>query len=465
MNFTEIAKADASIEAKVEAISAVLDKKLDSLVNTVTNVSQQVGPKGDKGDRGLSGKDGKDGVSGRDGRNGSDGKDGIDGSDGEDGVGVTNARVEFDGSLVLTLSDGNEIDAGTVIPENVNSLSHSTLIAPYGAATGTNRDITSLENAEHIQFDTEVQTRIQGVGKLQWDEEAGTLQFGLSGGEVNLQIGQEQVVKVRNYTGTTIYNGQIVYISGANGTFPTVSLAQANADVTSRSTLGMSTQDIPPNGYGFITISGIVHDLDTSGYTIGSIIYLSATEAGGLTPVAPLQPNYVIVVGYVTRVDSTTGSMFIHIDKQAWFPSLELLDTRTSVELPSTPTILKPPTTGINQGFTYDSATGEITILQSGSFAFNMMLNILAPSSGKSVYFYIEVDTGSGFQIRHYSGRGRKLPNNDMDQVTISSSNYFTMGTKVRFYLWGSDTGITLHSLDIPGTSTATIPALRLLWA
>ena len=38
-------------------------------------------------------------------KDGKDGKDGRDGVDGVDGVSVTNAHIDFDGSLVISLSD------------------------------------------------------------------------------------------------------------------------------------------------------------------------------------------------------------------------------------------------------------------------------------------------------------------------------------------------------------------------
>ena len=73
------------------------------------------------------GKDGRDGVNGRDGRAGRDGspglmgprgangRDGVDGRDGEDGVSVTDARIDFDGSLIISLSTGREINVGEVV--------------------------------------------------------------------------------------------------------------------------------------------------------------------------------------------------------------------------------------------------------------------------------------------------------------------------------------------------------------
>ena len=68
----------------------------------------QQGPKGEQGDRGFDGAPGRDGD---------DGADGTDGQDGKDGVSVVNAEISFDGSLVIYLSDGREIDCGYVVRE------------------------------------------------------------------------------------------------------------------------------------------------------------------------------------------------------------------------------------------------------------------------------------------------------------------------------------------------------------
>jgi hypothetical protein len=50
------------------------------------------------------------------GANGKDGLNGKDGKDGEDGVSVTDARIDFDGSLIIALSTGREINVGEVMP-------------------------------------------------------------------------------------------------------------------------------------------------------------------------------------------------------------------------------------------------------------------------------------------------------------------------------------------------------------
>ena len=60
---------------------------------------------------GKKGEDGKDGVNGI---NGKDGKNGRDGVDGKDGLGIDGAHIDKRGRLIITLSNGESIDAGYV---------------------------------------------------------------------------------------------------------------------------------------------------------------------------------------------------------------------------------------------------------------------------------------------------------------------------------------------------------------
>ena len=100
---------------KFKELKTFVQSEISAIRSDVNNVSKQVGPMGPQGPRGADGAPGRDG---RDGRDGVDGMDGTDGVDGKDGVSVVDAKVDFDGSLVLTLSDGNVIDAGMVVATN-----------------------------------------------------------------------------------------------------------------------------------------------------------------------------------------------------------------------------------------------------------------------------------------------------------------------------------------------------------
>jgi hypothetical protein len=115
--------------SKIQAVEAIRGEKGDKGDPGPTG---EKGPKGDKGDTGV-GKDGKDGVAGKDGANG---------SDGEDGVGVQDATVDFDGHLVLTLTNGEEVDAGSV-----KDLNEAQAPNVYNISMGSMASRADLKNA------------------------------------------------------------------------------------------------------------------------------------------------------------------------------------------------------------------------------------------------------------------------------------------------------------------------------
>jgi hypothetical protein len=109
-NVGMVVDALKKIEADIRAKYDDLGQKITDRVNSVRD-----------GVDGIDGRDGKDGKDGRPGRDGATGpmgpagKDGVNGVDGEDGVSVTDAKIDFDGSLVITLSNGREINVGEVV--------------------------------------------------------------------------------------------------------------------------------------------------------------------------------------------------------------------------------------------------------------------------------------------------------------------------------------------------------------
>lgn len=112
-----------------------LKKQLQELTTQAETIKKLQGPQGPAG---KDGKDGRDGVDGKDGRPGVDGQQGpagADGKDGTDGVSVVDAKVDFDNSLVIKLSNGVEIDAGQL---NVGQAgSNVSVIQQYSGPTTT----------------------------------------------------------------------------------------------------------------------------------------------------------------------------------------------------------------------------------------------------------------------------------------------------------------------------------------
>jgi hypothetical protein len=168
------------------------------------------------------------------------------------------------------------------------------------------------EPTNSVAFDTSPNTsRTLGVGELRWNDTDGTLEFKLKGGNVTLQIGQEQVAHFRNNTAADMTNSQVVYITGATGTRATISLAQANSEAASAVVIGVLTEDIAKNAEGFVTTFGLVRDINTSALTEGAAIWLSPTVAGGMTTTPPVAPNHSVLVGYCIRSHPNQGVIFV----------------------------------------------------------------------------------------------------------------------------------------------------------
>lgn len=79
-----------------------------------TGATGATGPQGPKGDTGATGAAGPKGDTGATGATGAAGAAGRDGTDGEDGVSVTDAEINAQGNLIITLSSGQTVDAGHV---------------------------------------------------------------------------------------------------------------------------------------------------------------------------------------------------------------------------------------------------------------------------------------------------------------------------------------------------------------
>lgn len=317
-----------------------------------------------------------------------------------------------------------------------------------------------------VQFGTAAAKPAHRAGRLFYDAESRALAYYSETVGVTLDIGKESVITVVNLTGSQLVDGELVYINGESGGWPTVARAQADVASTSQSIVGMVTAPIAIGGIGDVCVSGIVHDLDTSAYAPGTELYLSATTPGGFTGTPPLQPSYVVEVATVVTQSATAGKVYVHIDKKAWFPSIEIRNTAASVTLPTAPAVFMAPTVAAQNGFAYDSSTGILTVTQSASYSISITFNAEPSASNKNIYFYAEEDSGFGWAPARYSARALNLPNSQQTQVLISAARYYAVGTKIRFYIWGDST-ITLKTTDLPGVTpgAVTLPAYRFLMA
>jgi hypothetical protein len=361
--------------------------------------------------------------------------------------------TEFDkqGRLVTIFEDGTRVISKNAAPADKIDQTVAVQINPV---------------FDYVRFNTTADTPLHEEGLVFYDDQDHSLCYYNEDSGITLNIGREELVRVYNNNGETLVDGDVVYINGAIQGWPTVKKANAGTKATSSSTLGVVTAPIPVGDYGYVCVSGVVHDLDTSAYTEGTVLYLNTTS-GKLTNIPPLQPNYVVEIGTVLSSHLTEGKIYVRVDKRPWAPSVVITDSSANITLPTVPTIFKAGVVDYNDGFNYDPLTGELEVLNSASYGISMLFNAIPSASNKAMYFYAEEKkAGGNWEIIKYSARKLELINAQETQLTITTNRYYPVGSKIRFNIWG-DATITLRSSDLPGTvaGTVVLPAYRFLMA
>ena len=204
------------------------------------------------------------------------------------------------------------LDNTFTIADNSGSTFNATINTMTGLTINGNLDVTTIDEVDTIDFNLSP-TGTNGIGRLRWNNTDGTLDLGLKGGNVTLQVGQETVVRVVNKTGTLIPNGSVVRVVQVAGGVTGIALSLGDNDLNSAGTIGITTEDIADNAQGFVTIQGLVHELNTNAFTEGDVLYLSPTIPGGITNVKPIAPQHMVIVGYCVKKGITDGHILLHV--------------------------------------------------------------------------------------------------------------------------------------------------------
>lgn len=307
-------KMKGDLEGKYDDLYGMLERRIASIQDGRDGID------GRDGRNGRDGKDGKDGAAGRDGR---DGIDGVNGLDGADGVSIADIRLDFDNSLIITLSNGREINAGEVLPPDITDRLKVIINqgANGGGGSGGSLPDQSGNAGKYLTTDgsTASWATVSGGGGISSVASAdGSVTVTTVSGAVDLSVATAAsttnlVVQVRNTTGATLTKGTAVYISGATGQIPTVTKAQANSDTSSAQTLGLMTADLANNSNGYVTIIGLISEIDTSAYTDGAQLYLSGSTAGALTATKPYAPTHLVYVAVVEYAHAIHGKLFVKV--------------------------------------------------------------------------------------------------------------------------------------------------------
>jgi hypothetical protein len=411
-----------NVDLIVEAIK-VMERKVESQLEIAKSIVPEKGDKGDKGERGLDGKNGLDGKDGRDGINGRDGQDG------QDGVSVTDAKIDFDGSLIITLSTGQEINVGEVVaPELQEKIK---LVTSGGAGT-----VLPSQTGNANKY-----LKTDGSG-LSWDT--------LNGSDIDLS-------SPPTIGNTTPNTGTFTTLIGGGDS---ANYGQLTGGATTKAvefkTLGSDTNIalvLDSKGTGAIdlavgssgvnisnggTVTAITRTAGGTGYTVAPTITISApTTAGGVQATA----TCTVTTGVVDTSFTITNAGSGYVEQ---------------------PTITFTPVSGGSGAAAYASIGAEPTIRSLFGGVTTTGLAI-ATAGGNQVRF---VDVGDGTRpIQLFGGSAGGVAIGGINQAISSAiMSYSTNAAAHNFYTTGRGSGLqfqistTASAVDyvqITGATTA----------
>ena len=250
-------------------------------------------------------------------------------------------------------------------------------------------------------------------GRLFYGDNALNLQSDIDG--VTLQVGQEQVIRVINRTGVTIPNGFALRQDGHDAVTNSMKVVLAKADLfTTATVIGVATHDILNDAEGYITTFGKVGEVDITtagiaetGVTIqdGSILYLSATEAGKVTTIAP---DIATRLGGALVVTGSNADLLIKCTNLITLPTIYGVLNGGSATITLTGGVSHPVTNyghADNLAMPTDAAAGTIYVPTTGRYrlTINMLLNFDdIGNSTEDLYLAISDGTSVVAQIQDY---------------------------------------------------------------
>ena len=158
-------------------------------------------------------------------------------------------------------------------------------------------------------------------GRVFWSDDDATLDLHLLGG-VNYQFGQQLDFYPKNTSGVQINKGMAVMATGVVGASTKITCARAVADgsVAAQYMLGVATQDIPHNAFGYVAWFGSIRGFNTTGanktvpevWADGDILYFDPAYPGELTKNQPAAPNLDLPIAIITNAASN-GAIFVRM--------------------------------------------------------------------------------------------------------------------------------------------------------
>jgi len=188
------------------------------------------------------------------------------------------------------------------------------------AASGNNTDITSLagitgniSTVTYLDFNISANPSLL-AGRLWWNNTDNTLDIAHSS-TFKSEVNQKTLVPpCLNNSGVSITKGSFVMSTGVQGDKITIAKAVTNGTVSPEYMLGIAGEDISiGQEFSHVVTSGIIRDLNTSAWPVGTVLYPNPLVPGALTNTVPSAPNIKTPIAIVLRSHQNTGRIYVRM--------------------------------------------------------------------------------------------------------------------------------------------------------
>ena len=369
-------KIDTDIRVKFDNVSTALEKRI---------ITIQDGRDGINGSDGRDGKDGRNGKDGLNGKQGPQGAPGRDGADGEDGVSVRDAKIDFDGSLIIGLSTGQEINVGEVVsPDMAEKIQVISTMSTNGAIAVKDEGSSISTGVKTFNFVGATVTATNSGDDVTVNVSAGTgtvTSVALSGGTTGLTTSGGPITT----TGTITLAGTLAVANGGTGT-ATPSIV-AGTNVTVSGTWPNQTINSTASGSGDVsgpasaTDNALARFDSTTGKLIQNSVVIVGDTTGNMSGVGTLSMGGELTYGGVTLSNAVTGT------------GKMVLDTSPTLVTP----LLGTPTSGVATNLTglplSTGVTGTLPVANGGTSLTTLTANNVILGNGTSAPTFVAPST------------------------------------------------------------------------
>lgn len=365
-------------------------------------------------------------------------------------AGTGNATANEALAQIVVLAKDAAINSGSADQKAVQALDSLGRIANSLELLANAPAIQNNNSTKTDYLDCDINAQfVNQMARMGWNVTDQTMNLGMDYGVIQ-QIGQETYARVRNNTGVTIPNGTAVGFVGAATDALSVAPYLADGSSPSLYILGIMTHDLPDSGEkGYCTTWGFIRDLDTSAFSVGDVLYVSPTIAGGLTNVKPTAPNNVIPIAAVITSNATTGVIFVRptIEQQQYYGEF----TKTTSQTPALINTAYPLTfdnTQIANGISIGGTTSQIIVAQSGLYNIACSVQITSTNaSQKSIWVWLRANGTT------------TVPNSARLASTTLNGGYLTINLNEPYSFAANDFIEIMYASDDVNISISTVAA------